>query len=368
MSNWTDGRGVQMVDKIRVGLVGANASGGSWSSIAHIPAMRAVPDLELAAVCTRRPESAKAAAEAFKIERHYHDIDDLVDDDTLDLIAVIVKVPGHFDAVMAALKAGKHVYCEWPLGGDLEQTQAMADLARERELICAVGLQGRHDPHLKYIKELYESGWLGDLHSVEMSMIMKGEANEERGPSVPGASMFAIAGGHTLDAVTNAFGNLASLSARVGRSGSLPSESPLPKGALNETADYVAVNAQFVNGAFLNAQISEVLDHNAGWQMAVHGTEGTVEASTTILPQISPVTIRGAKTGHDMAEMMPPGYDKQVLPGAQSGPSRNIAIAYSELAAAIRDGARFRADFDDALQVHRLLCRIQESSDTGRSV
>ena len=359
--------GFHMADKIRVGLVGANASVGSWSSVAHIPAMRAVPDLELAAVCTRRAESAKAAAEAFGIERHYHDISQLVQDDFIDLIAVVVKVPGHFDAVTAALMAGKHVYCEWPLGQDLEQTRTMAELCRAQGVIGAVGLQGRHDPHLMFIKDLYESGWFGDLLSVHMAMMMKGGSRKQRGLGVPGASMFAIAGGHTLDAVMNCFGDIVTVVAHVGQAGVLarPADT-VEAGTLNEAADYVALSAQLMNGAFLTAQIMSVPDHNAGWSMTARGTEGTIEATTSILPQISPITIRGARTGQKLAEMVPPRASEQILAGAQVGPPRNIAIAYNRLAAAIRSGSRFRADFDDAYRTHGLLCRIQEASARGR--
>jgi predicted dehydrogenase len=309
-----------MADKLRVGLVGANASGGSWSSVAHIPAMRAVRELELAAVCTRRPESAEAAAKAFNIERHYHDVTKLVDDPTIDIVAVIVKVPGHFDAVSAALSAGKHVYCEWPLGGDLEQTRAMAELCRDAGVIGAVGLQGRHDPHLRLIKSLYEDGWFGDLLSVDMSMVMKGTPREDRGPAVPGASMFAIAGGHTIDLVTNAFGPIASLTARVAQAGASNGRKEMPPGTLDESADSVLLHAALSNGALLSAQVAEVPDHNTGWRMTVHGTEGTVEASTSILPQISPITLRGAKVGQEMAEMTPPTITRSSLRQSETEP------------------------------------------------
>lgn len=357
-----------MGDKLRVGLVGAHAGGRSWSSVAHIPAIRAVPDLELAAVCTTREASARAAAKAFDIERHYSEVGKLVQDASIDLIAVVVKVPGHFDAVMAALHAGKHVYCEWPLGVDLAQARAMAARAQERGVVGAVGLQGRHDPHLKFVKELYDSGWFGELLSVDMSMSMRGPRRSERGPGVPGASLFAIAGGHTLDAVMNAFGDMASLTAQVGIAGASNDKHTVPEGGLNEAADYVAVAGRFANGAFLTAQLSSVPDHHTGWRMTVHGTEATLQASTSMLPQISPITLRGARVGHDLATLSPPDLQNQLLPGAEGGPPRNIAIAYAHLVKAIRAGTRFRADFNDAVAVHTLLCRIQEASDRGQAV
>ena len=66
-----------MADSVRVGLVGADASGSGWGSVAHVPALRAADGIELAAVCTSRPESAAAAGEAFGV-RSFHDVRDLV--------------------------------------------------------------------------------------------------------------------------------------------------------------------------------------------------------------------------------------------------------------------------------------------------
>ena len=52
----------------------------------------------------------------------------------IDLVSLVVRVPHHHDAVMAALNAGKHVYSEWPLGANLEEAAAMATLAVAKEL------------------------------------------------------------------------------------------------------------------------------------------------------------------------------------------------------------------------------------------
>lgn len=66
-----------MADKLKLGLVGADAAGQGWGPAAHIPALRGIEQIELAALCTSRPESAEAAAMAYGI-RAYHDINELV--------------------------------------------------------------------------------------------------------------------------------------------------------------------------------------------------------------------------------------------------------------------------------------------------
>ena len=117
-------------DKIRVGIIGANAHYG-WSMRAHLPALRALPDFELTAVCTSRPETATESAAHYGARLAFHDYHAMVTHPDIDLVAVSVRVPLHHDMVMAALHAGKHVYCEWPLGANLAEAEAMATVARQ---------------------------------------------------------------------------------------------------------------------------------------------------------------------------------------------------------------------------------------------
>ena len=78
----------------------------------------------------------------------FHDVQELAAQADIDLISVVVRVPGHRDVVMAAFEGGKHVFSEWPLGANLDQAQEMtargeADMARmTRELIDGVAAMG----------------------------------------------------------------------------------------------------------------------------------------------------------------------------------------------------------------------------------
>ena len=103
--------------KIRVGIVGANPQRG-FASVAHIPALQALPDFEIIAVCTSRQDSAEAAARHLGARLAFSDCEKLAQHPDVDLVTVSVKVPDHYRPVMAAIEAGKHVYSEWPLGRD----------------------------------------------------------------------------------------------------------------------------------------------------------------------------------------------------------------------------------------------------------
>src|SRR5712691_12157237 len=114
-----------MESKIRVGIVRATVTtgGSGWGAHAHVPALHALPDYELRAVCTAHEDTAKASAAAFGAELAYHDIDAMVADPDIDLVVVSVRVPGHHYLVMKALRGGKSAFCEWPLVATLGEAE-----------------------------------------------------------------------------------------------------------------------------------------------------------------------------------------------------------------------------------------------------
>src|SRR5205814_5859746 len=88
---------VEMTDKIRVGIVGATVTpgGSGWGANAHVPALKALADYELTAVCTAHEDTAAASKEAFGAKLAFHNFDDMLGHADVDLIVVAVRVPGH---------------------------------------------------------------------------------------------------------------------------------------------------------------------------------------------------------------------------------------------------------------------------------
>src|SRR5689334_7242763 len=153
--------------KIRVGIVGVSPDRG-FASIAHIPALQALPDFEITAVCTTRQDSADAAASHFGVPLAFCDSERLALHPDVDLVTVSVKVPDHYLPVMTAIKAGKHVYCEWPLGRNTDEAVRMLDAAERKGVRHAVGLQGQVSPAINYTKDLIVDGYIGRVLSATM--------------------------------------------------------------------------------------------------------------------------------------------------------------------------------------------------------
>src|SRR5215813_3591111 len=101
-----------MADRIRLGFIGANVR-ATWAAQSHFPALLASPDVELTAVCTTRRETAEAAREAFGARLAFTDFREMVVSKEIHAVAVVVRVPAHYEPTRAAIEAGKHVYTEW---------------------------------------------------------------------------------------------------------------------------------------------------------------------------------------------------------------------------------------------------------------
>ena len=142
-----------MAEKIRLGLIGASVR-GTWSSRSHLPAAKASGDIELTAVCTTRADSAEAARQAYGARLAFDDWHKLVASPEVDAVAVVVRVPSHYEPTKAALEAGKHVYCEWPLGRDTAEAVRMLEAAERKGVCHAVGLQGQASPAINYLRDL----------------------------------------------------------------------------------------------------------------------------------------------------------------------------------------------------------------------
>src|SRR5260370_26644906 len=150
-----------------VGIIGVSPIRG-WASTAHIPALRALPKYEIRALSAHNAESARAIGEAFGVSAVFSDHEQLVSQPDIDVVVVTVKVPHHRELVSAALAAGKAVYCEWPLGRDLEDARAMATLAAKQGVRTVAGLQARQAPAIEFVQQRLPDGYVGEVLSTTL--------------------------------------------------------------------------------------------------------------------------------------------------------------------------------------------------------
>ncbi len=202
-----------MANALKVGIIGASAGRG-WAKESHVPAVQRLAGLELVAVASGNQEKSDAAARAFGAKRGYGDAKELVQASDVDLVTVAVKVPDHREVVLGALAAGKHVYCEWPLGRDLGEAEELAAAARTAGVHAAIGLQARLNPVARHARALVASGAVGrvlsaQLCSATIAFAPKiGAADAYLEKAENGATLITIHGGHALDLAAAVLGPL----------------------------------------------------------------------------------------------------------------------------------------------------------------
>lgn len=359
-----------MADKIGVGIIGV-APGRSWAAISHIPALRALPDYDIVALSTTRMESAQAAAEEFGVASAYDNHDDLVNDPAVDLVVVTVKVPHHLELVTAAIEAGKHVYCEWPLGNGLEEAERMAELARKKGVTAAVGMQARSAPIFRYLKDLVDEGYVGEVLSVTLigSGMNWGPAVDQPNAytfdKANGATMLSIPVGHTLDAVCYCLGEISEVGALLANRRTdavlVPDNTPLKLTA----EDQVIVNATFASGAVGAIHYRGGVSRGTNMLLEINGAEGDIVISGIAgHAQMFPMTISGGR-GEDQAVAPLEVPDKYRWTPKLEDFAQNVAQAYALLASDIREGTSECPTFDDALIRHKLLDAIEKSAAAG---
>jgi predicted dehydrogenase len=200
-------------------------------------------------------------------------------DDRIDIVTIAVKVPAHRELVLAALDAGKAVYCEAPLGRSVAETEEMARAVRSHH--TAIGLQGRHNPAVRRAAELVSSGMIGRPLNARIVSPTSGF-----GPEIPvahdifnkrssGANLQTITGGHTLDLVEAVLGPILEVEARTEIRWPIVKLTETGAESVRETADYVSVAGKTRSGASFTAEIDAGVQlENIRFSLEVRGSDG----------------------------------------------------------------------------------------------
>src|SRR5205823_4399963 len=263
-----------------VGIVGVSPVRG-WAATAHIPALRALPGYEIRALSAHNAESARAAGEVFGVSAVFSDHEQLVTQPDIDVVAVTVKVPHHREVVSAALAAGKAVYCEWPLGRDLDDARAIAALAAARGVRTLVGLQGRQAPVVEFVRELLSDGYVGEVLSTTMvGLSVPGDVvvqpNAYMLDETNGANMLTIAVGHSLDTLNYLLGEFIDLSAVSALRRPLMKIEETGEQIVKTAADQIAVIGTLSSGATATVHVREAVAGGTGFLWEINGTDGTL--------------------------------------------------------------------------------------------
>jgi predicted dehydrogenase len=362
--------------KLGVGIIGVSPVRG-WAAIAHIPALQALPNYELRALSAHSAETARAAGAAFGVSAVFSDHEQMVTQPDIDLVVVTVKAPQHRELVSTALAAGKAVYCEWPLGRDLDEARAMAALAAERGVRTVVGLQARQAPAIEFVQQLLADGYVGEVLSTTMiGLSVPGDVvvqpNAYMLDKANGANVLTIAVGHSLDILNYVLGEFGDLSAVSALRRPLITIEGTGKQLVKTAPDQIAVIGTLTSGATASVHVREAAAGGTGLLWEINGTAGTLRITAdAAYPEIYPLTVAGAQGRNEPAKLAVPATLTQKWPALtalEGAPAYNVGRAYAAFAADIDKGTHTVPDFAEAVRRHEVLAAIESSAASGERV
>ncbi len=361
-----------MPSKVRVGVVGANIHEG-WGARVHVPVYQALPETEVVAICNSRLETAQEACQHFGVPHAFNDYNQLAQSPEIDAVSIATRVSLHHPIAMAALSAGKHVFCEWPLAVNSDQASEMLHLARANGLQHGIDAQARGAPALLRMKELVEEGYLGQLLTFNMKLVQSSAMTPREQHHWwlynlgEGGDALTIPCGHALDFMQWCLGDIAEV---AGASTTQVKEGTIAESGeeINVTSfDTVAFAARLANGAVGSVYTTWASLHDSGWLLEACGTEGSLVASATGGVQITPVQLQGARRGEgDLRTLEVPDRLREVTEFPESDPRYNVAVLARRFALAALGQGKPNPDFADAVRLHRVLEAVMASSEGRR--
>lgn len=178
------------MDRIKWGILGTGRIAQSFAEGLCI-----LPNAELRATGSRSQATADSFAERWNIPKSYASYESLATDPEVDAVYIATPHSEHMVNSILCLKAGKAVLCEKPMAVNGKQARKMTTVAREKGILLMEGMWSRFPPGMAKVRELVNSGVLGELRSLQADFGFKAMNRDPKG------RLFnrELAGGSLLD-------------------------------------------------------------------------------------------------------------------------------------------------------------------------
>jgi predicted dehydrogenase len=318
---------------------------------------------------------AKETQQRFGFERHTDRWRDVVEDPEVQVVNVATPNYLHLEVVTAAVAAGKHVFCEKPVGKDARETAEIERRAREAGVLTFVGFNYRWAPMVQYARQLVCEGKLGRLTHFRGHFLAGYASNPETPLSwrfqqeLSGSGVSGDLLTHVVDMSLYLAGPIKRV---VGNRETFIRHRPTPGGAGGDVTneDYVGALVQFANGTRGNVEVCRVIQgHKCDWSFELEGTQGAVSWNFERMNELT-VFVPDGTGAHD-------GYTR-IVSGpnhpfhGRFNPATGTGLGYDDLKTIEAQqflqsiAARHQAEpgFAEALRVAEVLAAIERSWQT----
>ena len=279
--------------KLKVGIIGTG-----WIADAHIDNCKKMEDIEVVALADLIPGKAEAFGKKWGIEnaRCYLSHKELIDNEKdLDAVLICTYNRTHAECTIYALEHGVNVLCEKPMAVTLDEAIEMRKAEKKSGKILTIGFQPRMDANMKKIKEIVESGVLGDIYYIQTG------GGRRRGIPTPfgttfiedktaGIGAMGDIGCYSLDMVLNAIGYPKPLTVSGYKSNFFGTDKNYvgyPKSKREEYSklfgveDFAAGFVRIEGGIILDFRIAWAMNLDTPGDTIIMGTKGSLRIPST---------------------------------------------------------------------------------------
>jgi predicted dehydrogenase len=330
---------------VRVAVVGL----GYWGP----NLIRNLHDIEEAHVvwaCDLRPEALAAIERRYPAVPRTTRIDQVLEDEAVDAVVVATPVSTHHELGLAALSADKHVLVEKPLAASSQQAVELLDTAAARGLVVMPGHTFLYSPPVRLIRDLMESGELGEIYFISTSRV-------NLGIHQPDVSVVWDLGPHDFSILRYWLGELPSTVAALTRSCVTPN-----------TPDVAFIHLAFGSGAIAHVELAWLAPSKLRRTTIVGSKKMVVYDDTSIEP------VRIFDSGAHLRDPQTFGeYQLTYRTGDILSPkvaaTEPLALQLTDFCDAIQTGATPRSSAEVGLDVVRVIESVDRSlDDAGRPV
>ncbi len=350
------------LSEVRVGVIGT----GGFANQVHLPGYEAHPKAKIVGVCDIVPERVKKAGEEFGATIVTEDYNEIVNSDEIDAIDIATPNHVHVPIALAAVKAGKHVICEKPLGMNYGEAKELIDAAKAAGVTTGVNFTYRGHPAARYAKDLISTGQLGRIYHVT-AFYMQGWLINPKAPIVwrlqkefTGTGVLGDLASHIVDLTMWMTGS--KITSVVGHTETFIDERPLRDGSGTGKVDVDDAGnflARYDNGAMGSFVSSRYGTARGNYQrIEVYGDKGGLVYSWEDRHNIE------AALGEDAR-----GYKMPKIPVPESFIPRDGTVGWTEnvinFIDAIVEGKEMVPNFQDGLDNQEVLDAVAISAENG---
>jgi len=316
-------------------------------------------EIEVYGVCDLIRERAEKAKEKYNIPKIYNNMHEAFADPDVDIILNLTRPYEHFAVSSEALKAGKHVYTEKPLGATFEEGKQLIKLAKENKVLIGGAPDTFLGAAVQTCRKLIDDGWIGDPVGSACFMICRGHESWHHDPEF----YYKFGGGPMLDmgpyyvsALINMLGGVESVTGVAKKMFPTRTITSQPKCGTIVNVDintYVAGILNFINGAVGTIFTTFDVVYNNQARFEVYGSKGTI-----IVPDPN-------FFGGEIKLLRPEQGSYETIPLLFGYNENSRALGLADMAKAIVTGRDFRANGQQLLHVLEIITSFDKSSAAG---